>query len=77
MLVLNVSLRGRNIEVLGSFHINKPAIINMTACIFIFYITLPLELVNIVSVSTETGNKKTLFEGDFLLTNIFQNALSR
>lgn len=49
----------------------------VTACIFVFYITLPFGLVNIVSVSTETENKKTHFEGDFLLTSIFQNALSR
>lgn len=49
----------------------------VTACIFVFYITLPFGLVNIVSVSTETDKRKTHFEGDFLLTNIFQNALSR
>lgn len=49
----------------------------MIACIFVFYVTLSFGLVNIGSVSTEIEYMKIFFEGDFLLTSIFQNATSR
>lgn len=49
----------------------------VTACIFGYYITLLFGLVNNVYVSTEIKNKKTPFEGDFLLTSIFHNALAK
>lgn len=53
----------------------------VTACIFGYYITLLFGLVNNVYVSTDKTlqikKKKTPFEGDFLLTSIFHNALSK
>lgn len=49
----------------------------VTAYIFGFYVTLVSGLENNVCVSTEIENKKTPLEGDFFLTNIFQNAFSK